>query len=260
VPIFERVGDAYLPTELARGPWWVDALHGGPVAALAVHAAERHQAAEGALVARVLVELVRQVPLAPLRPVVEVVHAGRATRSLRVRVEAAGQVVSLAHVLLLQQRQVRLPEYVAPRPPADSPDDGICDPGMAGDEVIRFHSHAVQIAFVQGSYERPGPTAAWIRLDTELIAGEQPTPAQRAAAIADLTGIGAALDGAAYTFPNADLSVRLHRYPDGEWLRLAADATIGPAGGGVATGVLADRHGPVGRVEQGIVVRESPRR
>src|ERR1700709_258707 len=96
--LFERHGDTYLPTEFSRGPWRDDALHGGPVAGLAVHVAQSHPAAEGMQVARATVELFRPALFAALTPRVEVVRSGRLIRVLRVELSDDRGIVTLAHV------------------------------------------------------------------------------------------------------------------------------------------------------------------
>ena len=63
--IFLPDGPRFVPTELARGPWTPEAQHGGPPAALLARTLEREPGAEGMLVARLTVELLRPVPIAP---------------------------------------------------------------------------------------------------------------------------------------------------------------------------------------------------
>lgn len=77
--LFQLDGPRLVPTELARGPWSPDALHGGPTAAVVARAAEQHLASGGSgqvawELARVTVELVR-----PVRPEPRLVTA-RTTR------------------------------------------------------------------------------------------------------------------------------------------------------------------------------------
>ena len=64
--LFDVVGDRFQPTELSRGPWSPNALHGGPPAALMARAIERADGGETMHVARITVELLRPVPLEPL--------------------------------------------------------------------------------------------------------------------------------------------------------------------------------------------------
>ncbi len=49
---------------------------------------------------------------------------------------------------------------------------------------------------------------------------------------------------------NADISLYLHRAPQGEWLGLDARARMQPNGNGLVETTLHDERGPVGRVLQ----------
>ena len=62
--LFERSGDDFLPTEITRGPWSPDALHGGPVSALLAGLAEALPRPGPMMPARITIELLRPVPLA----------------------------------------------------------------------------------------------------------------------------------------------------------------------------------------------------
>ena len=62
--VYVMEGDAFVPTELARGPWDPNAQHGGAPAALLARAIEA-EAGELA-VARLTYEFLRPVPLEPV--------------------------------------------------------------------------------------------------------------------------------------------------------------------------------------------------
>ena len=65
--LFVADGDALVPTDLARGPWDPNALHGGPTSALLARAIESCPTDGVAFeVARLTVELLRPVPVEPL--------------------------------------------------------------------------------------------------------------------------------------------------------------------------------------------------
>ncbi len=74
--LFVLDGGAAHPTDLARGPWNRDSLHGGPVAALIAGAVEDCPAPAPMHVARLTVELLRPVPVAPLAVDAAVVRPG----------------------------------------------------------------------------------------------------------------------------------------------------------------------------------------
>ncbi|EFF89683.1 conserved hypothetical protein [Streptomyces sp. e14] len=58
--------------------------------------------------------------------------------------------------------------------------------------------------------------------------------------------------------PNVDLTVHLHRRPEGGWTGLDTTVVFGPSGQGLTSTVLHDVRGPVGRAEQILTVRPIP--
>jgi hypothetical protein len=98
-----------------------------------------------------------------------------------------------------------------------------------------------------------GRVAAWFRLRRPVVAGEAPTPLQRAVAAADFAnGLSWVLPFDEYTFVNCDLTVHLEREPAGEWIALDARTDVGDAGAGVASAVLFDARGRVGTAAQAL--------
>lgn len=61
-----------------------------------------------------------------------------------------------------------------------------------------------------------------------------------------------------WMFPNLDLTVHLHRRPEGEWTGLGTTAAFGPSAQGLTSTVLHDVVGPVGHAEQILTVRPMP--
>ena len=106
-----------------------------------------------------------------------------------------------------------------------------------------------------GHLDRPGPATAWFRLRVPVVAGEVPTPAQRAMAVADFgNGISSELEFGSHLFINPDLTVYLHRDPVGEWVCLDARTRFGPPGTGMAESALWDGRGRIGRAIQSLYV------
>src|SRR5665213_4139911 len=101
--LFVPDGDGYLPTDLARGPWSPDALHGGPVAALVTRAVEQRATDDGLQLARVTVELLRPVPLAPLTVATSLVRPGRKVQLVDVVVEAGDVEVAWGRALRIRR-------------------------------------------------------------------------------------------------------------------------------------------------------------
>src|ERR1700744_5538425 len=101
--VFVQDGDVFHATELALGPWYPGALHGGAPAALIVHALNAHSVAEGLRLARVTYEFVRPVPQHGLNVSVQVARPGRRVTLLDATLrDADGIEGTRARALLLQ--------------------------------------------------------------------------------------------------------------------------------------------------------------
>lgn len=253
--LFGADATRWVPTELARGPWDPGSLHGGPVAALVARAAEGALPADTSLrPARLTVELLRPVRLEPLEVTAELVRPGRKVSLVQVSVAAAGTTVARALALFIRRATVPVPEGLPVEVPP-SPDHGRASPPWAPDEPVAFHNSGVEHAFVRGSFVDPGPATDWIRLRVPVVPDEEPTPFQRAVAAADFgNGISGMLEHGRYVFINPDLTVHLHRLPEGEWVCLESTTHLGADGVGLAESALYDERGRVGRSVQSLLI------
>jgi hypothetical protein len=254
--LFLRSGDRFEPTELARGPWSPDALHGGPVAALVARAVERHVTGEDLPVVRLSLELLRPVPFAPLALRTETVRDGRRVQLVDATVEVEGRPIVMARALRVRRLgpedevHPTVPEDPAPPPPSE---------GRVGPSPVlggrAFHSDGVEMRFVGGRFAQLGPSTVWIRLQVPVVVGEEPTPWQRVAAAADFgNGVSSELDFQSHLFINPDLTVSLHRPPVGEWVCIDARTRFGTPGIGTAESALWDTAGRIGRAIQSLLV------
>jgi hypothetical protein len=258
-PLFQPDGDIFLPSAMARGPWSRHALHGGATAALVARAVERHH--DGGVerrLARLTVELLRPVPVAPLRLAARTVRPGRKVRLVAVTVSAEGVEVARALALQLRVADVTLPadavagEATVPGPPA-------AGEAVADDRWPAFHNAGCELRYSRGGWLRQGPGTVWIRLRSPVVSGEEPSPAQRAAAAADFgNGVSMVLPFEEYLFLNPDLTLTLLRDPRGEWVCLDAVTRLGQEGAGLAESAVYDKAGRVGLAVQTLLVE--PRR
>lgn len=274
VALFERVGaGAFRPGLVARGPWDAAALHGGPPAALVAGVLQRalDDAEPGAAPlqpARLTVDIERPVPLDVLRVSARVVRPGRKVRVAEAEItDGAGRRLLRASLLAIR----RLPRpldlagaaqpLVSPPPPPAAGHAGGVDTYRAFDGPA-FHSDGVDHRFVAGSFTEPGPSTDWIRLRGPVVAGEPVTPLERVAAAADFgNGVASALPMADWLFINPDLTIALHRLPEGEWVALDGGTHLDSAGVGTAECTLWDERGRLGRSVQTLLVdaRRPPR-
>ena len=257
--LFTRDGELVVPTDLARGPWSPDALHGGPVAALVGGVAGRRLAGDGMLPVRLTLELVRPVPVAPLALDVRELRPGRRVRLMDVTVSVAGTSTEVALGRVLGIREAHPDQAVEPTVQEDEAPPGPETGGTReplSDAYTGFHNGGIEIRFVRGRFDRPGPATVWFRLRGPVVAGEEPIPFERAAAAADFgNGIAAELEFRPGTvFINPDLTVSVHRPPAGEWVCLDARTRFGAPGIGTAESALWDERGRIGRAIQNLLV------
>lgn len=251
--LFVVDGDTFVPTDFARGPWSPDSLHGGPPAALLARAFEAHEVDEPMLVARLTVEIVRPVPVAPLTISVRTVRPGKRVQLLEAVLSDDERELCRATAWRIREADLELPagiEAIAPPPlPEDVATMAYTWPWTA------FHQEGVEMRYVAGSFDVPGPCTAWMRLRVPVVEGEEPSGVQRLAAAADFgNGVSHVLPMDRYLFINPDLTVYAYRQPVGEWMCLESRTHHGPAGVGLAESALYDADGHVGRSAQSLLL------
>ena len=257
--VFVQDGDKFGATDLALGPWFPGALHGGAPAALLVHAINGHDVADGLRLARITYEFVRPVPLGELAVAVEVVRPGRRVTLLdAVLSDGDGTEVTRARALLVRPSEVGAPAGGAP--PFPGPEEGERN-DWEGRQRRGFATDAMEIRFVKGRFLEPGAATAWFRLRHPLIAGHPVHPLESVAAAGDFgNGIAAVLDWDEYLFINPDLTLYIERPPVDEWVALQSETRIEAGSVGVAESILWDRRGRIGHAIQSLVIGPRPPR
>lgn len=257
--LFRPDGERWIPDEVTRGPWAPTAMHGGPVAALLAHVAERVESPGPMHPARLTVELFRVVPLSPLVARARVVRPGRKVQWVEAALHAADVEVARATLLRIRAAEIPWPGRVAGGDVARSfpgPDDAAAARAPWTEKYPpAYHSHATEHRVVRGAWGALGPTTDWIRLRVPVVAGTTPSALERVAAAADFgNGISSALPYESHRFINPDLTVTLHRLPATEWVGLDAATFPERHGVGVAESVLWDERGRIGHAAQTLVL------
>ena len=245
-PLFVRDGDCFAPTDRSRGPWSPDALHGSPVAALLAFCVEERAQASSLRLSRLTVDLCRPVPFGSLTVEIEPLREGRRLALYRITISESGQALTHASALCLQ-REAALgstgSEYGDGTPPFPAPDpDYRLD--RRGNRWVSYPG-----TLEMRNVREPGggePPLTWIRSDAPVVAGEEPTPTTRAAAIADFVSPFANMQPGRSGYVNADITLYLHREPIGDWHWLGVQSRGAADGVATAQAVLGDRGGAYG--------------
>lgn len=254
--LFEPSADGFTAQPLARGPWDARMMHGGAPAALLAREIERLDGAGDMVVTRLTVEFLGGVPLGVVETAAEVAKPGRRFQLVEATLDAGGQRLCLARAVRLRRAQIpdtaRTPARDAARlPPLGQ---GEPFPPWVQADGPTFYPDAAEIRHAHGE-PGSGAVGAWVRLRGELVSGEDPSPLVRVAAAADFAnGVSWSLPLDDWLFVNTDLTIHLHREPEGDWIGLDARTSISEAGVGVASATLHDERGPVGLCAQSLFV------
>jgi hypothetical protein len=255
--LFEPVDGNWLPTELSRGPWDPQALHGGPVGALMVGALEQLEAPVEMRLARVTVELLRPVPLAPLALRAEVVRPGKKVGMLEASLTRAddGTLLALARAQRIRTTELEFPDGSTDSVPEVPEPVGHEELTSLRDDYPGYHNAAVQHAFARGGFTQLGPVFDFIRLAVPVVPDVEPTPWQRVIAAADFgNGVSTVIPFGTGMFINPDLTVHLLREPVGEWIGLDAVTRTSDSGIGMSDTSLWDTTGFIGRSNQSLLL------
>ncbi|MCH1883290.1 thioesterase family protein [Agrococcus sp. ARC_14] len=256
---FIALGDGrYQPTEHASGAWQPGEMHFSPLGGLLTHAIERHRAAAGAaplLLARMTFDILGFLALDETTVRVETRRPGRTIELTEATASIAGRDVAVArawHSVAVDTTSVT---------------GGASEP-MPGPDAMPHAEFAVEwgggyvrsVELREGGDRAPGRNRAWQRTAHPLVEGEEVAPIARWIGLIDgANGIAVRERPDEWMFPNLDLTIHLHRQPEGAWVGYDTTVIFGPSGQGTTSTELHDQRGHVGRASQTLTVRPAQR-
>ena len=245
---------AYSPTEATIGPWSAELQHGGPPSSLLTHALLQHQPRAGMVLSRITIEIFGTIPLTPCEIQVETVRAGKRIELLKASYVSAGKTCMLAHAWRLESAPdvapvVPEPFVVPALPPAQT--QGFF-PGVG----YFPYGHALEWRYVQGGFDSLGPATVWARSRIALVDDAPLQPLETLMLLIDsANGVSAELDIRQWSFVPVDLSIGLHRQPQGVWQGMAARTVVQSHGIGQTTTTAFDETGSLGHSLHTLFVR-----
>ncbi len=246
-------GDGYVGTILSRGPWG-ESAHGGPVAALVGREVERFDPDPDLVTVRYTIELLRPVPLTHLRVEATMLRPGKRVRLIGVSIFDGENEVVRATALRILRTPIDAPRSMPdPAIHFDRPEDSVSAPALIEGRI--GITSGVELRSAHGSAIEPGAATYWFRVHKPLVDDEEITPLTRALIAADFgNGIASVVSIASHVFINPDLTVHLHRLPEGEWVGNDACTWLAPHGASLAEALLTDRNAPIGRATQSLYI------
>lgn len=252
---FRQTGDStYAPSEATIGPWSPDFQHGGPPSALMTHALRTYPSACPLNITRVTIEILNAVPVSPCEVKVEVVRGGKRVELLRGEYIADGKTFLLAHAW----------RFISEPGVTSKHSDSYIIPSIPEPQILESlpgvsyfpYGDAIDWRFTQGGFDTLGPATVWCKPRIPLIENLVIDPLEALMLMNDsANGISAELDIRTWSFVPVDLTLGLHRQPEGEWVGMDARTVIENDGIGQTSTVVFDTKGKVGQSVHSLFVR-----
>ncbi|GAA4868465.1 thioesterase family protein [Serinicoccus chungangensis] len=252
---FTALGEGrYQPTEHVQGAWSPEEQHVAPVIGLLLHTLEHQHPREDLQWARLSVDILGFIRREEMRVTTRVLRPGRTIELLEASVEIGGRdAVRLTAWRLMTSDTTA----VAGQEHAQMPAPSELDPWHGMDHWDGGFIASLDFRSVPGS--RAGRGRTWVRTDVLLVGGRED---EQASALASWVGLLDTANGTAgreaphdWLFPNVDLTLHLHRVPEGPWVGLDTRVSWGPTGIGQTASVVHDEQGPVGTLVQALTLR-----
>lgn len=248
--IFVPQGSLYRATEHAGGPWSNDTLQGSATTALMAREAERLAVTSGFAVRRLTFDLWRPATLRAFALRTELLRDGRKAKTLQVQLMDGEVEIGRCTALLTAQGGESPADPFAKAAARDAAPEAGTPPPAFAQKWSRYFQN-VSVRLIEGALEKPGPAAAWMRLDAALVEGEANTPLLQAVQAADFSsGVAQIVDMRQWTFINPEISLYFFREPRDEWILIRAATRVGERGAGLTMATLSDRQGPFAEVLQ----------
>jgi hypothetical protein len=253
-PFFTRDHDAFIPTQIASGPWDPNSLHGRVIIGLLAFAIEQRHGADDFVPARLTVDMFRLPTLAPIEVTTKLIRDGLRIKVAEAEFFSAGVSMARASCQLLRKTQnppgrVWSPPNWEVRAPADIPGPGDPRLGMNGKWAVRP---------ITGAMGTLGPRRLWMSEVRDLVEGTPLTPFVRVAVAADFASPFANAGEQGLGYINSDVTLYLHRLPVKEWIGF--EVVNHHATDGVAIGecFLYDQAGPIGTSTVAALAQRKP--
>ena len=179
----------------------------------------------------------------------EMLRDGRKAKTMQVRLLDGDVEIGRCTALLTAQGGESPADPFSSATSDAAPETGKPPPAFAQKWSRYFQN--VSVRLIGGALEKPGPAAAWMRLDVPMVEGESNTPLLHAVQAADFaSGVGQIVDMREWTFINPEISLYFFRPPEGEWILIRSRTRAGADGAGLTMATLSDRKGAFAEVLQ----------
>lgn len=238
---FAATADGLAPEPLAHAPWAENMLHGRLLGGVAARSLENEFAEPGWRIARLTVDLFRPAAMAPVQVATTTIRSGRKIKLADAVITCEGHEVGRVTALLLTEGQE--PPGVVWRPnPSPWPDpesmENLGNPTEPPDDTGWL------FRTVEGGMGTGEQSRIWTNDTLCLVDDEPMSPIVRAAVSGDIACPLANSGTEGLFYINADYTMMLGRYPQGDWIGVEVNQQIEANGISMASATMVDRLGP----------------
>lgn len=258
-PLFEKKGDLFVPSDLAKGPWFSGVQHGGAIVALLTRAMESITNPQEMRIASLHIEMFRKVPLEPVQVKAKVVRDGRRIGALEALMLDKSGELELARG---QALRIRLADDVVSKKQVPPPFPEDLEPEYKG-KLTKMDFEEDESSY-PGSFDAwlddrdftGGKGSSWWRMNHPLVDDEALSSLVRIGATADLimSANGVLGRDKDYISVNPNLFISMQRDLVGEWICLESTVRIDEMGSGETDAVLYDESGRFGRANKSLLI------
>ncbi len=247
----------YQPTLHAQGAWNDHEQHMAPATGVLARELEIFSPQSNLRIARISLDILGLIPLQEFTITTRCIRPGKTIELIEAVMSCAGRdcIIARAWRLLTQDTSeiAGLEDLAVDSNPYDLPmwEDM---KGWPGGFIESIQSAA-------DPDRRPGKGLVWLTTDLDMVEGEVTSDLVHFMGLVDTAnGVvprkGLSLSEMQWAFPNTDLQIHMHRLPQGKWLGIEAVQQYGDDGIGLTSAILHDLHGPFGRSEQILTLRQ----
>ncbi|AOA59117.1 thioesterase family protein [Acinetobacter larvae] len=248
-----RVTARYCSTIHAQGAWNAHEQHMAPASGIIAAELEQFAVRDDMRIGRISFDIWGLIHFGEFSIETEIVRPGRSIELIESTLQAQGKTCIVARAWRMctsDSRQIAgLEDQVIHQPESYAPWSGLAR--WPGGFIRSLHTRA-------DPAHRAGKGTVWLNNDLAMVEGQATSDFVHLIGMIDAAnGIVARQEGDfQWAFPNLDLQIHMHRYPQGQWLGLQTVQQYGADGIGLTSSVLHDIYGPFGRSEQILTLRQ----
>lgn len=244
---------SYRSNLATQGAWNAHEQHMAPATGVICAELEQFNPLASMRIARISLDIFGLIPFGEFSISTQVIRPGKTIELIETTMQAQGRtcIVARAWRIQLQDSSSIAGLEDQPVPTAEQ--------YPVWDGIKRWPGGFIQSLEARAEPQRrAGKGLVWLSSPLSMVADQPTSDFVRLMGLIDTANgvVSRQDDEFTWAFPNLDLQIHLQRLPTGRWLGLETVQQYGQDGIGLTSSVLHDQHGPFGRSEQILTLRE----